>query len=238
MDIFFWPFLELLLWGFLSMYLRQLNIPGANIVTVLLGAVIFWSILNQAQRAVSVSFLEDVWEKNFLNLFVSPLSLGEFMISRFLIAIIQIVIVGIVSALAALVLYRFNIMDIGLSIVPFALELLVFGWTLGLFIIAIIFRWGTDAQIIAFSLLFLIQPFSAVFYPVSALPASIQWFSYLLPSTYIFEGMRAVVATGELPLGLLGWATLTNLIYLVLMVFGLQIVFRKVKAMGRLLKMD
>ena len=134
MDIFFWPFLELLLWGFLSMYLRQLNIPGANIVTVLLGAVIFWSILNQAQRAVSVSFLEDVWEKNFLNLFVSPLSLGEFMISRFLIAIIQIVIVGIVSALAALVLYRFNIMDIGLSIVPFALELLVFGWTLGLFI--------------------------------------------------------------------------------------------------------
>ncbi|MBI2474623.1 MAG: ABC transporter permease [Candidatus Taylorbacteria bacterium] len=238
MDILFWPFLELLLWGFLSMYLRSLNLPGANIVTVLLGAVIFWGMLNQAQRAVSVSFLEDVWEKNFLNLFVSPLSLGEFIVSRAIIGIIQIVIVGLVSALTAFILYQFNLFTFGFALIPFVLELLVFGWTLGLFTIAIIFRWGTDAQIIAFSLLFMIQPFSAVFYPVSALPAAVQWISYLLPSTYVFEGMRNVIETGQLPIRLLILATVMNLLYLIVMIIGLKFVFNKVKAMGRLLKMD
>ena len=238
MDIVFWPFLELLLWGFLSMYLRELNLPGANIVSVLLGAVIFWSMLNQAQRAVSVSFLEDVWEKNFLNLFVSPLTLSEFIVSRALIGIIQIIIVGTVSAIAAFILYQFNILLFGFALIPFVLELLVFGWTLGLFTIAIIFRWGTDAQIIAFSLLFLIQPFSAVFYPVSALPETVQWLAYMLPSSYIFEGMRQVISGGGFPGEALIWASAINLIYLVGVTVLLYFVFNKVKAMGRLLKMD
>ena len=76
MDIFYWPVMELLLWGFISLYLDKLNIGGFNAITVLLGAIIFWDLLNQSQRAVSIAFLEDVWERNLLNIFISPVTVN------------------------------------------------------------------------------------------------------------------------------------------------------------------
>ncbi|MEK6887095.1 MAG: ABC transporter permease, partial [Nanoarchaeota archaeon] len=74
LDIFYWPLLELLLWGFISVFLERNNVGGANIITMLMGAIIFWDLLNQSQKAVSISFLEELWEKNFLNIFVTPLT--------------------------------------------------------------------------------------------------------------------------------------------------------------------
>src|SRR3989344_70377 len=85
MDIFFWPIIELLLWGFLSLYLEEMSFGGLNVVTVLLGAIIFWDLMSQSQRAISTTFLEEVWERNLLNIFVSPLKISEFLISSVLI---------------------------------------------------------------------------------------------------------------------------------------------------------
>src|SRR3989344_3724100 len=96
MDILYWPLMELLLWGFLSLYLQKTSLAGINIFTLLLGGIIFWDILSQSQRAVSVAFLEDVWEKNFLNIFVTPLKIGEFLASTMILAFVRIVVVGII----------------------------------------------------------------------------------------------------------------------------------------------
>jgi ABC-2 type transport system permease protein len=100
--------MELLLWGFISTFIEKMNVSGFNAVTVLLGAVIFWDFLAQSQRAVSVAFLEEVWEKNFLNIFVTPLKVGEFIASTFILAAVRIFMVGIVMFLIALFFYHFN----------------------------------------------------------------------------------------------------------------------------------
>src|SRR3989338_4079791 len=203
MDIIYWPVMELLVWEFLSVYIEKMNLGGFNVVTVLLGAVIFWDFLNQSQKSVSIAFLEEVWEKNLLNIFVTPLRLSEFFISTLAIGFVRLVLVGIILAVLSFVMYRFNLFDMGFALIPFVLNLFLFGWALGLFANAIILRFGTSAQILAWGFLVLIQPFSAVFYPVSALPSFLQGVAYLLPSTYVFEGMRAVIATGTLPLAAL-----------------------------------
>ena len=238
MDLFYWPIMELVLWGFISVYIGRLNVGGFNAVTVLLGAIIFWDLLGQSQKAVSIAFLEDVWEKNFLNIFVTPLRISEFLASTVVLAFFRIVIVGVIMSVLGFLFYKFNIFTFGIYLVPFALSLLIFGTSLGLFTTAIILRFGTSAQILAFGFLFLIQPFSAVFYPVSVLPHILQYVAYILPSTYIFEGMRAVIQTGSAPWGLLLGSLISNIIYMVFTIWFFFKMFEKVKIKGRLLKLD
>jgi ABC-2 type transport system permease protein len=238
MDIAFWPVTELVVWGFLTTYLSGLNMGNVNLVTVLLGAIIFWDLLRQAQQAVSISFLEDVWERNFLNLFVTPLKVGEFIASTAFLALIRLLLVGIVMGTVAILFYHFNIFTFGILLFPFVALLFIFGFSLGLFTTGIILRFGTSAQILAWGFIFLIQPFSAVFYPVSALPQSIQFFSYLFPSTYVFEGMRSVVATGIVPASALMWGGITNVLYLVASIWFFYAMFSRVKKQGLLLKLD
>lgn len=237
-DIFVWPVLELLVWGFLSVYLEQLNLSSVNILSILLGAMIFWELLNRSQNAVTLVFLEDIWEKNLLNIFVSPLRLSEYTMSMVFLGLVRILMQGVILGFAALVFYHFNILQFGVYTIPFAVSLLLFGWILGLFLIAIILRFGTTAQVLGFGAIFLIQPFSAVFYPVAALPPAAQWIAYCLPTTYVFEGMRAVIATGTLPVMTLVWSFALNLAYLVLVFWFFYAMFRKVKQKGLLLKLD
>lgn len=238
MDIFYWPVMELLLWGFLSLYIQKFNLAGFNAVTILLGAVIFWDLMSQSQRAVSVAFLEDVWERNFLNVFVTPLRIGEFLASTVILAFVRILMVGGVMAILAFIFYKFNFFVFGFYLIPFVFNLLIFGAALGFFTTGIILRYGTSAQVLAFGFILLIQPFSAVFYPVSALPSFIQPISYAIPSTYVFEGMRAVVATGTFPLQYLALAFLTNAIYLSVILWYFYKMFAIVKVKGRLMKLD
>ena len=238
MDILYWPVMELLLWGFISIYVAKLNVGGFNVVTVLLGAVIFWDLLSQSQRSVSVAFLEDVWERNFLNIFVTPLRISEFLASAVILAFVRIVMTGVVMGILAAIFYKFNIFIFGFYLVPFVVNLLIFGSALGFFTTAIILRYGTSAQVLAFGFLFLLQPFSAVFYPVSVLPAFVQPIAYALPSTYVFEGMRGVITTGSFSLGYFALALLTNAIYLALILWYFYKMFAKVKIKGRLMKLD
>lgn len=238
MDIFYWPVMELVLWGFISVYLEKFNIGGVNIVTVLLGAVIFWDLLSQSQRSVSIAFLEDVWERNFLNLFVTPMRIIEFLVSTVLLGLVRIILVGTVMAALAFLFYKFNLFTFGFLLIPFVFNLLFFGWALGLFTTAIILRYGSSAQVLAFGFIFLIQPFSAVFYPVSALPQGVQFVSYLLPSTYVFEGMREAVALGSFSWTLFGCGVLANAIYIALVLWYFYWTFSKVKEKGRLMKLD
>jgi len=238
MDLVYWPVMELLLWGFLSVYIAKMGVGGFNAVTVLLGAVIFWDFLNQSQKSVSIAFLEEIWEKNLLNIFVTPLRLSEFFISTLLVGLVRLILVGIILTALSFLLYRFNLFDLGFALIPFVLNLFLFGWALGLFANAIILRFGTSAQILAWGFLVLIQPFSAVFYPVSALPSFLQGVAYLLPSTYVFEGMRAVFTTGVLSTAHLWGALAANAAYLAFMLWFFVRMFAYVKREGKLLKLE
>lgn len=237
MDIFYWPVMDLLLWGFLSVYLQKTQLSTVNFISIILGALIFWDLLNQSQRAVSVSFLEDVWERNLLNIFVTPLRASEFLVATLFLGFIRILLISIIMGILAFFLYHFDIFTLGWWLIPFFVNLLFFGWSLGIFTIGIIFRYGTQAQILAFGFIFIIQPFAAVFYPVSALPAGIQPLAHIIPASYVFEGMRAVIA-GNFPWRDLFMAFFTNAIYLVLSISFFYIMFRRARRDGRLMKLE
>jgi len=238
MDIFFWPVVSILTWGFLTTYLEKINSNSVNVVSILLGAIIFWELLNRFQNAVSITFLEEVWEKNFLNIFVTPLTISEFLSATVVIALIRMCIVLFVLTTISVLAYHFTIFSFGLNLIPFLAVLLLFAFSVALFIMALILRFGTSAQIFAFALIFLIQPFGAVFYPVSALPLSVQWISWCFPSTYVFEGMRSVITSGILPSDLLWKGIALALVYVAFMLVYFYRMFANVKERGRLLKID
>lgn len=238
LDIFFWPVVTILTWGFLSVYLNKVNLGDVNFISVILGAVIFWEIAQRAQQSISIYFLEDVWEKNFLNIFVTPLTLSEFFVASFILGVIRIIITCAVLFVIAFFLYHFNLFSLGFALVPYVANLFLFGVTIAIFINAIILRFGTSAQVLAFGVIFIIQPITAVYYPVSALPLWVQPFSMMLPTTHVFEAMRATFHGDAFDVHsfLIGLAL--NIAYFLAAWLFFQKMFQSVKKKGLLLKVQ
>jgi ABC-2 type transport system permease protein len=236
MEIFYWPFLDLLLWGFITLYLAQSRKSLPNFVAFFLGALILWDILFRSQQGISVSFLEDVWARNFLNLFVSPLTPGEYLVSLLLVSCFKIVITSTIISVLAWIFYSFDIFLIGLSLIPFIFSLVLMGWAVGIITTSLILRFGQQAEILAWGIAFLFQPISAVFYPVSVLPKALRSIARFVPASYVFEGMREVINTHAIPVRELAWSFGLNAVYLAisLLVFGR--VFKIVKMKGLLVR--
>ncbi len=236
MEVFYFPLLDILLWGFLTIYLQRFPgaVPGA--VSFLLGALILWDILYRSQQGISLSFLEEVWSRNLLNLFVSPLTAGEFLAATMVLSLIKLSLTAAVTIALAWALYGYNFFLIGLALVPFVANLIVLGWSIGIVTTAIILRFGQKAEVMAWGLAFLFQPFSAVFYPVSVFPPGVREAAWFVPASHIFEGMRSVIAGGGFPLADLAWAGGLNAAYLLLALAYFYSTFRVVRERGLLLR--
>jgi ABC-2 type transport system permease protein len=192
-ELVYWPAMELLLWGFLTLYLQQVGTALPNVVVFFLGALILWDILFRAQIGVSLAFLEEIWSRNLANLFVSPLTPFEFMTGQVIVGLARtLVTAGFMASLAA-VLYRYNLFDLGLPLVAFFANLLIMGWAIGLIVSALILRFGQGAESLAWAIIFLFQPVAAIFYPVSVLPSWLQPIAWATPAAHVFEGMRTVM---------------------------------------------
>ncbi len=236
MELFYWPFMDLVVWGFISLYLMKYGRNLPNFVAFLLGALILWDILFRSQQGISVSFLEDIWARNLLNLFVSPLKPGEYILALMLFSCAKVIMAGAIMSFLAWLLYSFNFFLLGLSLLGFILGLVAMGWAIGLFTLSLILRFGQQAEVLAWGLAFLFQPVSAVFYPVSILPGWLQKIAQLVPSSYIFEGMRSVIVNGQVPLKNLVFCFLIDGLYLLLAFLYYHHVFKVVREKGLLAK--
>lgn len=214
LEIVYWPVMDLLVWGFLSVYVARLRGGGAVAVAFLIGGMILWDIFFRVQQAISVSFLEDIWTRNVPNIFVSPISTTEFLLATMLLGVMKVVVIGLLLAVLALALYAFNIFQYGLPLLPFVLNLILSAWGMGIITTALILRFGQGAEVLAWAVAFLFQPFSAVFYPVSVLPGAIQPLAWALPVTHAFEGMRAVLTGRAIPWEHVAWAAAENVVLL------------------------
>lgn len=214
-ELAFWPFVHLLVWGFLTKYLQN-NTNGdfPATITFLLGAVILWDILFRSQQGVAIFFLEDVWTRNLLNIFSAPVRTSDYLLSTFTVGFLRAAFTVTLLCILSATLYSFNITTLNWYVIPFFANLMIFGWALGMISTALILRWGPAAESLAWAVPFMIQPFAAVFYPVSELPQWLQWFAWALPCSHIFEGMREVLKTGSLSGYNLLWATSLNILYL------------------------
>ncbi len=235
-EIIFWPVMELLVWGFVSVYIQSLS-GGvlSKIIVFLISGMIFWDILYRSQQGISISIIEDIWTQNIVNVLVSPLKIWEWLLGTFIYSILKITAITTILSFIALGLYHFNLISrIGFYLIPLAASLLFFGWALGVFTSSLVIRWGHAAEALIWGVPFLIQPVSAIFYPLSVLPGWLQPIARCLPSTYVFEGMRSIIATGQMARREIFLAFGLNIIYFILASLFFGWMFRQARSTGRL----
>ncbi len=196
LPLFAWVAVDIVLWGFITRYLSAVARAGFDFVPALLGAVLLWDFFTRVMQGVTMAFLEDVWSRNFLNLFASPLSIGEYLGGL----VISSVATSAVGLLAMVVLaaaaFGLSVFVYGLLVVPFLLVLFLFGIALGIFGAALVLRFGPASEWLVWPIPAFLSPFAAVFYPVATLPPWMRHVSRLLPPSHVFEGLRAIVAGG------------------------------------------
>lgn len=236
MGIVYWPLLDLLLWGFITLYLNKFRQDLPAFVGFFLGALILWDILFRAQQGISVSFLEDMWARNLLNIFITPVTVGEYLVALMLVSLAKVICTASLSIFVAWIFYSFNMLKIGIYLLPFILNLIIMGWAIGLLTTALILRFGQQAEVLAWGIAFLFQPVSAVFYPVSVLPSSLRLIARFVPSSHVFEGMRSVIGGGGFPAVELLWAAALNMVYLCCSLLFFYKIYSVVKTRGLLAK--
>ena len=235
-EIVFWPVMELLLWGFVSSYIFTVSGGSlARVATSLLSAMIFWDILYRSQQGVSISIVEDIWTQNIVNILVSPLHVWEWIVSTFIYGTAKTALSTSLLVLIAALLYHFHLIQIAhFYLIPLVFNLLLFGWVLGMFTSSLIVRWGHAAEALIWGIPFLIQPVSAIFYPISVLPFWLKPLTYALPSSYLFEGVRTLVQTGTVPAHYFFTAFGLNLVYFLLAGCFFGKMYQSARRSGRL----
>ena len=236
-ELAYWPTLQMILWGFISQFLITNSSWVAQAFGVLIAAVILWDVLFRGQLGVSVSFLEEVWSRNLASLFVSPLRPYEMVISLMLMSLIRTLIGVVPAAFLAILLYRYSIFDLGLPLLAFFTNLLVMGWATGLMISALIMRFGLGAESLAWIAIFALAPVSGIYYPVSVLPQWLQHVSAVLPSSYVFEGMRGVMFDHVFRWDLFLASAGLNIVYLAAGAAIFLITFQAARRKGLLMKL-
>jgi ABC-2 type transport system permease protein len=234
MELVYWPLLEVVLWGFFTRFLagRNADIPGG--VAVLLGAVILWDVLFRSQQELTMTCLIDMWDRNALNLYASPLRQSEYVLGGILFSAARVLVGSTVLVLVTRLAFGFDLLTAGAVLAPALAVLVGMGWALGIFIRAAILRFGTNAEVLAWSLAFALQPIAAVFYPVDVLPAWLQRVAFFVPASHVFEALRGLFATGQVALGGLGIAAVLDVAYLALASAAIAAANRAVRRSGLL----
>jgi ABC-2 type transport system permease protein len=192
-ELIYWPAVQMLMWGFLQLYIDQNASFFARASGIFIGAVMLWDILFRGQLGFSVSFLEEMYARNLGNLMMSPLRATEFISALMIMSIVRLAIGLIPVSLLAIAFFGFNLYGLGLALVAFFVNLILTSWAVGIFVSGLVLRNGLGAETFAWSIMFLLLPLACVYYPVAILPTPLQYVAWMLPPTYVFEGMRALL---------------------------------------------
>jgi ABC-2 type transport system permease protein len=193
LELVYWPAVQMLMWGFLQLYVDQNASFFARAGGTFIGAVLLWDILFRGQIGFSISFLEEMWARNLGNLMISPLRPTEFVAALMVMSIIRLAIGLVPVVLMAFAFFGFNLFGLGLALVAFFINLILTSWAVGIFVSGLMLRNGLGAESLAWTVMFLFLPLTCVYYPVATLPVWLQSVAWILPPTYVFEGMRALL---------------------------------------------
>ena len=236
LDLIYWPAVQMLMWGFLQQYVSQNSGFFAKAAGTFIGAVMLWDILFRGQLGFSISFLEEMYARNLGNLMMSPLRPAEFVAALMIQSIIRLSIGMVPVSLLAIAFFDFNLWGLGLALAAFFMNLLLTSWAIGILVAGILLRHGLGAENMAWSFMFLLLPFTCVYYPVDVLPGWLQMFAWMLPPTYVFEGMRALVIDHVFRADLMAQAFALNALLFSGGVGGFLLYLRSARREGTLLQ--
>lgn len=231
-DAFYWPAMDIFIWGFTFSYVAKTGTNFPELVSVMLTAVILFIVVWRSQYEITVNLLEEMWNQNIVNLFSSPLRVREWIVAVFILGFMKLFLSVTFAALLAYILYGVNIFRLGYQFMPFVFSLLIIGWAYGLVIASFIVYYGMRIQAIAWMGVYLFVPISGVYYAVATLPDWAQKVSVIMPMRYVFEGMRSVLLTGTLDWSGLIKSLILGVISLIIGIALFLFMFNKSKERG------
>ena len=230
--LFIFVAVDILIWGFMTRYLNSVSHAGFNFVPALLGAVLLWDFLTRVMQQITMALFEDVWTRNFLNLFASPLRTSEYLAGLLIVAVTTSLLSLVVMIILAQAAFGLSFLIYGAALAPFLMVLFLTGIALGVAASALVLRLGPASEWLIWPIPMVISPFAGVLYPVAILPGWMRAIALILPPSYVFEGMRSIVASEALPWDRLMIGGALALLYLVLACLFFFAVYRSVIRTG------
>lgn len=231
-DIIFWPTLDIVVWGTTSIWFAKNASNINNIALAIMTGLVFWEMTLRAIYEISVGMINEIHERSLLTIFTTPLTLTEWIASTIITSMIRALVSALFCSSIIFIFYTTNVFSIGWMFIPFALSLIVSGWAIGFLGAGFIIYFGNKVQGMPWMLPWFAAPFSAIYYPLDALPTWMKYIGLCLPTSYIFQGMRSILFSNHMPWNLLTISLVLNIIYLAGAIFFFVYMFKKSKAKG------
>ena len=235
LDLIYWPTIQITLWGFISNFFATYSNYYNNAVGIILTCAILYDFLFRTSIGFNMLFLEEIWSRNFTNLFISPMKISEIIVSLIGTALIRALIGLIPAILLTSPLFGISIIDLGIYLFCLFLSLYIFGITLGILVSAGLLRFGPSFENIAWSTMFLLAPFGCIYYPVEILPSFFQKIAFGMPLVYIFEEARTILLNNTVSMENIYKALSLNVLYLVISIGLFYYSFNQARKRGTLI---
>ena len=235
LDLIYWPTIQIILWGFISKFFTMHSDFYNNTAGIILSAAILYDFLFRSSISFNMLFLEEIWSRNFTNLFIAPFKISEIIAALTATALIR-TLIGIVPAvLLASPFFGVSLLNLGPALILLLFSLYAFGITLGLFVVSGLLRYGPAFENVAWSSLFLLAPLGCIYYPLTILPDWLQIIAKALPLVYIFEEVRSILLNNVVNYYNIMSALILNLIYFTLAIFVFYSAFQEARKNGTLI---
>ena len=211
--LFTWVGVDIVLWGLITRYLNTIT-SGFNLVSTMLGAVLLWDFFIRVMQGITMAFFEDVWSRNFLNMFATPLTIAEYLTGLVFSSIATSSVGLLIMLLLATGVFGLSFFSFGILLLPYLLVLFAFGIAFGIIAVGMVLRLGPASEWFVWPIPAVLSPFAGVFYPLSTLPHWMQYIAHVLPPSYSFENMRSIAAGLSASMTGLLWAMILDLVYL------------------------
>ena len=235
LDLIYWPTIQIILWGFISKFFSTYSDYYNNTVGIILTCAILYDFLFRSSISFNMLFLEEIWSRNFTNLFIAPMKISEIITSLVFTALIRTLIGLVPAILLTSPIFGISILELGIPLFFLFLSLYIFGITLGLFVSSGLLRFGPSFENIAWSSLFLLAPLGCIYYPLEILPIYLQNIALALPLVYIFEEARNILVSNNVNYENIINAFYLNCLYLVIGISLFYFSFSQARKKGSLI---
>ena len=237
LDLIYWPTIQIFLWGFISKFFTLSSSYYENTVGIILSAAILYDFLFRSSISYNMMFLEEIWSRNFTNLFIAPIKISEIIAALTFTAIFRTLIGLVPAALLAIPLFGVSIFKIGIPLIFLLVSLYIFGVTLGLLVTSGLIRFGPSFENIAWASLFFLAPLGCIYYPIDILPEWLQIIAKFLPLVHLFEEMRNILINDLINYYAVLKACIISFIYFIAGIIIFYFSYRGAKERGTLINM-
>lgn len=224
--------LDVLVWGIFWQWMMKTQNFSMHIQMTFLVAVLLNQVFSRTCLELGFSLLEELWGNTLVNLAASPLKPIEWILGVLSFALPFAVGLMIFGMIFFVLFFNFPVINLLNVFLLFGFPIILSGMSIGLLVLCPIIYFGRKIQDMAFMVIALVGPFNAVIYPKSILPLWAQKLSSILPTSYIFEGIRAYRLQNQSPFLYILKSCSISLLYIGLFILLFLYMFKKSKEKG------